>query len=189
MAYSFKIKRRRHPIHRIFSDDILFKSALKWFFFIFLIFTLQTKISLFDNPLNLSVLLVYAYVLKSIKRSKKAELQASGGIEIKCSVFGGLVGILEDFIAGAMLGSSFLSLGLVGFLGAILFTNVLFKWTPLLGVIIITAFTIFSGLTNVILRIIFTDLNISIHNVVEMILLQTLINMPFGILVQPSERD
>ncbi len=186
MGASFKVK-RRYSNHSYFSDDWWFKSAIKWFFFILLAFILQTKISLFGYPLNFTVLVVYAFVLHSVKKTVKKDEFPAGGSEIKCTIFGAFIGIIDDIISGSMLGSSFLSLGLVGFFGSILFTNVLFRWTPLLGIIVIFIFAIFSGLAHVALRILFTDINISIYNAIQMIFIQAFINMPFGALLKPSK--
>ncbi len=160
---------------------------IKWLIFIFFAFTLQSQISAFGYPLNFNILVVYAFVLHIAKKTTKKEEFPASEWEIKGAVFGASIGILDDIISGSIVGPSCLSKGLVGFFSAVLFGSVFFKWTTILGIIVIFFLTIFDGLMQIILRIIFNDIRISIYYVVQMILLQALINMPFGILLKPTE--
>lgn len=169
------------------SDDWWLKSAIKWFIFIFFAFTLQSQISAFGYPLNFIILVVYAFVLHTVRKPTKKDEFMAGEWEIKGTVFGASIGILDDIITGSIVGPSCLSKGLVGFFSAVLFGNVFFKWTALLGIIVIFFLTIFDGLMQIVLRAIFSDIRISIYYVAQMILLQALINIPFGIFLKPSE--
>lgn len=183
---------KHNIIKRLFSlaylsDDWWLKSEIKWLLFIIFAFILQTQISSFGYSLNFIILVVYAFVLHIVKKPTKKEEFPAGEWEIKGTAFGASIGILDDIISGSIIGPSFLSKGLVGFFSAVLFGNVFFRWTALLGIIVIFFLTIFDGLIQIVLRMIFSDIKISIYNVTQMILLQALINIPFGILLKPDE--
>jgi len=168
------------------SGDRRLKSALKWPLFIILALILQTQISIFGYPLNFMILVVYAFVLHTARKTAKNEEFHTGEWEIKCTVFGALIGMLDDLIAGSIIGPSFLSKGLAGFFSSVLFGNVFFRWTPLLGIIVIFFLTIFDGMLQVILRMIFSDTKIDMQDVLLMILFHALANIPFGILLKPT---
>jgi len=159
----------------------------KWAFFIFLTFLIQTQLSIFHRPLNPSIVLVYFFSLKSLPRSHKADVYFGSRSEIKSTVFGAFVGLLEDILSGSIIGPNFFSKGLTGFLTIVVFTEVVFKWTPLLGVITIVVFTILDGVMVAGSRIIFTSINISILDALQTILIQTVANIPFGIILKPSK--
>lgn len=186
MRNKSKIKRNFFSLEYL-SDDWWLKSAVKWLIFIFFAFTLQSQISAFGYPLNFIILIVYAFVLHIVKKPTKKEESPAGEWEIKGTVFGASIGILDDIISGSIVGPSCLSKGLVGFFGAVLFGNVFFKWTAMLGIIVIFFLTVFDGLMQIILRIIFSEIRISIYYAIHMILLQALINIPFGILLKPAD--
>lgn len=160
---------------------------IKWAFFIFLTFLIQTQLSIFHRPLNLSIVLVYFFSLKSLPRSHKTDVYFGSRSEIKSTVFGAFVGLLEDILSGSIIGPNFFSKGLTGFLTIVVFTEVVFKWTSLLGVITIVVFTILDGVMVAGSRIIFTSINISILDALQTIAIQTIVNMPFGIILKPSK--
>ncbi len=167
-------------------DDQWLKSALKWSLLIIFAFSLQTQITIFAYPFNFIILIVYMYVLQTSRGVKKEEFHF-GVWEIKSTVFGASVGILDDIISGSIIGPSFLSKGLIGFFGSVLFGSVFFRWTPMLGFIVVFVMTIFDALMQIVLRMIFSDIRIDLIEVSQMILLQALINLPFGLLLRPSE--
>jgi cell shape-determining protein MreD len=159
----------------------------KWAIFIFLTFLIQTQLSILGKPLNLSIVLVYFFSLKSLPRSHKTDVYFGSRSEIKSTVFGAFVGLLEDILSGSIIGPNFFSKGLTGFLTIVVFTEVVFKWTPLLGVITIVVFTILDGVMVAVSMIIFTSINISILDALRTILIQTVANIPFGIILKSSK--
>ncbi len=186
MGINTKINRKSF-LTGCLSDDWYLKSTIKWLLFIFCAFILQTKILVFGYHLNLIILVVYAFIIHTVRRTTKKEEFRRAEWEIKCTTFGGFIGILDDIVSASIIGPSFLSKALIGFFGAVLFGNILFRWTLVLGFIVIFFLTIFDGLTQLIVRIILSDFRIGIYSVTQMILLQALINIPLSILFQPDE--
>lgn len=180
--------KRRFLNHIFLPADWWFTRALKWLFIILLAFTLQTQITIADIPFNFVALVVYMFVLQLGSRLKKEEY-ASGilELEIKSAVFGAALGILDDIISGTIIGPSFLSKGLIGFFVAVLFGSVFFKWTPLLGCIVIFAITTLDGVLQVIIRMVFSEIQIDFFSALSIIMIQALINLPLGLLIKPSE--
>ncbi len=156
-------------------------------FFIFLTFLVQTQLSVSHSLLNLTVVLVYYFSLKILPRHPKMDVYFGSRSEIKGMAFGAFVGLLEDILSGSIIGPNFFSKGLTGFLTIVVFTEVVFKWTPFLGAITIIVFTILDGVMVTGFRIIFTNINISIQNALHMIAIQTVANIPFGIILKPSK--
>ncbi|MCX8030744.1 MAG: hypothetical protein N3A59_04090 [Thermodesulfovibrionales bacterium] len=135
----------------------------------------------------MTVVVVYAYILKTDKKKQVDGFIGRFSYETRSTIFGALVGLIEDLVMSSFIGSSFLSLGLVGFIGAILFSDVFFRWSPLIGVVLISFFTIFSEIVNVLVRIIFTDLSFNFISILEFIIIQTFINSPFGLFIKPID--
>jgi cell shape-determining protein MreD len=160
--------------------------SLKWLFFIILTFTLQTQITVFETPFNFIVVIVYLFALQGYSRVKKDE-SSTGMWEIKSTAFGASIGILDDLISGALIGPSFLSKGLIGYFIAVLFGSVFFRWTPLLGIIVVFVMTIFDGFIQVGIRLIFGQMKIEFLNAFLTIIIQALVNLPLGLLLRPSE--
>ncbi len=159
---------------------------LKWAFFIFLVFLAQTQFSAFRIMINLTTVLVYYFGLKSLPRESKLGGYFGGKAEIKSTAFGSAVGLLEDIISGSIIGPNFFSKGLTGFVSVMAFTEVVFKWTPLLGVIIVIILTVLDGVVVTGLRVIFTNININIIDALQTIFIQAIVNIPFGIIFKPS---
>ncbi len=162
---------------------------IKWIFFIFLIFLAQTQIVIFNMPLNLAVVIVYAFGIKSLEKAKTDKYSgkySSIGLEIKSAAFGACVGLLEDIIAGGILGPAFLSKGIIGLLTIVIFTDIVFKWTPLIGIIVMTILTIFDNIIVTGLQMLFAGTSISYFKVLQILFVQALINIPFGIIFRPG---
>lgn len=159
---------------------------LKWAFFIFLVFLAQTQFSVFHSMINLTIALVYYFSLKNLPRQSKSGGYFGGKAEIKSTVFGSAVGLFEDIISGSIIGPNFFSKGLTGFISVMAFTEVVFKWTPLLGVIIIIILTFLDGAIVTGLRVVFTNTNINSIDALQTIFIQAIVNIPFGIIFKPS---
>ncbi|MCL4537869.1 MAG: hypothetical protein M1610_09795 [Nitrospirae bacterium] len=158
---------------------------LKWAIFIFLTFLVQTQLSIFNTSLNLAVVLAYSFALKSLPRSQEAGYFGSRA-EIKSTVFGAGIGLLEDILAGSIIGPGFFSKGLIGFISVVAFTEVVFKWTPFLGVIAMIILTVIDGIIVTGLRFIFTNININMIDTLKTIFIHAIVNIPFGIIFKPS---
>ena len=143
-----------------------------WTLIIFLTFLAQGSVSLFDVTPDFTVLLVcYMGVKKG---------------EMKGMFFGSLIGILEDSLSGAFLGPHLLSKGLIGYLSAVLYSR-FFIWTPLLGIISTSILTLADGFMVFMLRSIFDKMPGSLGAAFLVIVLQSLLNAPFGLLMKPGD--
>lgn len=159
----------------------------KWIFIIFLTFLLQTQFSFFHNPLTFTIVLAYYFALKSLPRQSKAGEYFGSGAEIKSAAFGAFIGLLEDILSGSVIGPNFLSKGLIGFVGVVAFTEVVFKWTPLLGIITIVLFTALDGIIVAGMRFLFTSMHINAVAAAQIVFIQALVNIPFGIILKPKK--
>lgn len=165
------------------------KSTYQLVFLIFLTFLIQTQVSISGRHLNLSVVMVYFFGLKSLPRQCKFKMDPYFGsrAEIKSMVFGAFVGLIEDILAGSIIGPNFFSKGLIGFLTVLVFTEIVFKWTLFLGVITIVIFTLLDGIIVTGFRVIFASININIIDVLKTIAVQTIVSIPFGIILKPKK--
>ncbi len=160
---------------------------LAWAFFIFLTLLIQTQFSVFNAPLNMTVVLTYYFALKSLPRKSMTDGYFGSRAEIKSTAFGALVGLLEDIISGSIIGPNFFSKGLIGFISVLTFTEVVFRWTPVLGVITVIVFTILDNIIVTGSRIIFSGINISMLNALHTAIIQAIVNMPLGIILKPTK--
>ena len=159
-------------------------NALKWILLAVLVFLLQTQCPLIREFSNLTVILVYYFGLKSHKRNSGRDYSGSKS-EFESVLFGVIIGWMEDVISGSIIGPGILSKGLLGLMTPIVFTDMIFKWTPLWGAIIVVIFTLFDGLVVVCSRMMFTGVHVTGGIVFQAMCVQSIINMPFGILLRP----
>jgi rod shape-determining protein MreD len=145
---------------------------LLWASIIFLTFIIQESVSLFNVTPNLTVVLVF-YV--GIRKG-----------EVTGIFFGSLIGIVEDSLSGALLGPNLLSKGLAGYLSSLIYSR-FFIWTPLLGIISISALTLIDSSIVFISRSIFDKIPVSIGAAFFAIAIQSLLNAPLGILLRPKD--
>jgi rod shape-determining protein MreD len=145
---------------------------LLWASIIFLTFIIQESVSLFNVTPNLTVVLVF-YV--GIRKG-----------EVTGIFFGSLIGIVEDSLSGTLLGPNLLSKGLVGYLSSLIYSR-FFIWTPLLGIISISALTLIDSSIVFISRSIFDKIPVSIGAAFFAIAIQSLLNAPLGILLRPKD--
>ncbi|MCL4457454.1 MAG: hypothetical protein M1147_09530 [Nitrospirae bacterium] len=159
----------------------------KWIFIIFLTFLLQTQFSFFRSPLTFTVVLAYYFALKSLPRQSQGGEYFGSGAEIKSAAFGAFIGLLEDILSGSVAGPNLFSKGLIGFIGVVAFTEVVFKWTPVLGIITIVLFTALDGIIVTGMRSLFTSIHINAVTAAQIIFIQALVNIPFGIILKPKK--
>lgn len=147
--------------------------VLLWAAIGFLAFLAQASISLFDITPNLTIVLAFY-------------AGAREG-EIKGLFYGSLTGTVEDSLSEAFLGPHLLSKGLAGYLSSLVYSR-FFIWTPLLGVISITIFTFADGIIVFMLRSIFDRMPANVGAALYVILIQSLMNAPFGLFLKPGKR-
>lgn len=138
---------------------------------VLLSFILKTNVSVFDISLNLTVAVVYFVGINS---------GTTRGVLI-----GSAVGIIEDSIAGGMLGPHLLGKGLAGFLSSMLLGR-LVRWTPLLGFLGLFFITILDGLTVYLVRFVYEPMPSSFLSVAIIILTQGLMNSVLGFFLRPK---
>ena len=132
---------------------------------------LQGSISFFDISPNLTVILAcYAGIRKR---------------EVKGMLIGSVIGMIEDSLSGAFLGPHLLSKGLIGYLSSLTYSR-FFIWTPLLGVITMSVLTFIDGLIIFASRSVFDRMPASFLVALLMILIQSLLNAPFGLILKPK---
>ena len=143
-----------------------------WLAVAFLVFIIQGSISIFDvTPNFTAVLSCYAGIRKR---------------EIRGMLFGALIGIIEDSLSGSFVGPNLLSKGLIGYLSSLVYSR-FFMWTPLLGMISIFVLTSIDSSVVFIARSFFDKIPVSIGSAAFIILIQSLLNAPLGILLKPKE--
>jgi rod shape-determining protein MreD len=145
---------------------------LLWTIALVFVLILQGSISLFDITPNLTVVLAcYAGIKEG---------------EVKGMFFGSLIGMIEDSVSGAFLGTHLLSKGLIGYLSSFLYSK-FFLWTPLLGVVSIAVLTLIDSLIVFCLRSIFDKMPLGIGTASLIILVQSVLNAPLGIFLRPKK--
>ncbi len=145
-----------------------------WAAIIFLTFIIQGSVALFDVTPNLTaVLACYVGIRKG---------------EVSGILFGSLIGILEDSLSGALLGPNLLSKGLIGYLSYFISSRI-FIWTPLLGIISISALTLIDSSVVFISRSMFDKMPVGIGAAFFTIAIQSLLNAPLGIFIRPKDVD
>src|SRR5208337_172963 len=133
---------------------------------------------------NLTVVLVYYFGLKSHQRNADRDFSGSKS-ELESVAFGVIIGLMEDVISGSIIGPGLLSKGLLGLMTPVVFTDMIFKWTPLWGAIIVVIFTLFDGMVVVSSRIMFTGIHVTGALLFQAMCVQSVLNIPFGILLRP----
>jgi rod shape-determining protein MreD len=132
---------------------------------------LQGSISFFDISPNLTVILAcYAGIRKR---------------EVKGMLIGSVIGMIEDSLSGAFLGPHLLSKGLIGYLSSLTYSR-FFIWTPLLGVITMSVLTFIDGLIIFASRSVFDRMPAGFLVALLIILIQSLLNAPFGLILKPK---
>lgn len=137
-------------------------------------FVLQTKVSIFGVSPALTVALAYYFGINN---------SSAKGL-----LFGSMIGMVEDSIAGSMIGPNLLGKGMVGFLSPYMFGR-LFRWTPLFGMIGLFMLTIMDGLAVFLSHIMFKAVHVPTNKVIAMLLIQGLINSVFGIFLRPKNAE
>ncbi|HEX8948034.1 MAG TPA: hypothetical protein VF790_03675 [Dissulfurispiraceae bacterium] len=158
--------------------------VLKWMACVVFVFLLQTQFFFLRDFLNIPVLLAYYFGLRSLEVVSAREYSSSRA-EIGSVLFGAAVGLVEDVLSGSIIGPGLLSKGFIGFMTPVIFTSLVFKWTPLWGGIITVLFTLMDGMILTGTRVLFTGIHVSGIGIFQILLIQALLNLPFGLVLRP----
>ena len=150
---------------------------------------IQPRLAIFDYPLNLTVIVVYAYGINKAVQHSAAQGFSDISAELKSTLFGAAIGFIEDSMTGAFIGPNVLSKGMTGLVSSFVFREIFFSWDSVLGGIVLCCLTIFDDLLSLGMRLIFSDLIIGGRAVAELIVMQAVMNIPFGLLVKPAHKD
>lgn len=148
---------------------------LFWIIVVFVCFFLQGKISILEVSPNLTILLVY-YI--GIKYG-----------EMKGMASGIVIGFLEDSISYSIIGPNLLAKGSIGFLSSFFISGGILRWTPLLGILTISSFTILDNSVVFLSRSIFDRMPADLSWAVFISIMQSLLNAPAGIFIKPTHAD
>lgn len=142
-----------------------------WAVIIFLVFFIQGSVSIFGvTPDFTAVLVCYAGIKKR---------------EVKGMFLGSLIGIIEDNLTGPFLGPNLLSKVLIGYLSSFVYSR-FFVWTPVLGIVSVSFLTATDGFVVLAARGIFDRMPVNPGAAAFVILIQSLLNAPFGIFLKPK---
>lgn len=135
---------------------------------------LQTRLSFYGISPNLTAAVVYYIGINS---------SAS-----KALFWGSLIGLVEDSIAGNMLGPHMLGKGLTGFFSAVIFRG-WFIWTPVIGMFGLASLTIIDSLSVFLSESIFANMPVYPSKVILILVVQGVINFALGVLMKPRDAD
>lgn len=138
---------------------------------VILSFIIQTNASLFGISLNLTAAAVYFIGINS---------GTTKGV-----LTGSIIGIVEDSIAGGLLGPHLLGKGIAGFLSSLLLGSFV-RWTPLLGFLGLFFITIIDSLIGFLARSVYEPMPSSFLNIGLILLTQGLINSAMGLFLRPK---
>ncbi|HMK43130.1 MAG TPA: hypothetical protein VK445_03240 [Dissulfurispiraceae bacterium] len=161
--------------------NILFWTALA-----LAVFLVQTLFSTVRVPLNVTVVLVALFGRAAAHHFTEREGFSGARAEFVAACFGLCIGGIEDLMSGVLLGSAMLGKGLVAYASARIFSDVLFRWTPVLGALTMMAFTLFDWLSLVCTRMVFGGAPVAAGPMIAAVVLQSIINGMFGMLLRPG---
>lgn len=142
-----------------------------WTGVILFTFFIEERISIFHVAPDFAVLLVYYAGIR------KGELEGL--------LLGSIVGAVEDSLSGSFLGPNLLSKSIIGYSSAFM-SGSFFRWTPLLGAIGIGVLTVVDNTIVFATRNFFDQMPTSFKAVAFKIIIQSLMNVPFGLFLKPK---
>jgi hypothetical protein len=148
----------------------------------------QPKITVLDFPINLTIVVVYAFAIMAPPLQSASMSFTDVSAEIRGSLFGAAIGLVEDAMSGTVPGLNVLSKGLLGFTSSIIFRDLFSQWTPLIGCIIIFLLTIMDGAIVILAGDFIAGIHISGFSAFQMILVQAIVNLPFGYLIKSGQK-
>ena len=141
----------------------------------FLAFFLEGRISLLGISPDLTALLAFGV---GIRYGETRGLLA-----------GVVIGAIEDGISGSIIGPNLLGKGIVGFSSSLFVSGRLLRWTPLLGMIVVSLLTFVDGFVVFLARSVFDTVPALPSTAFFVAIMQSLLNAPAGIFVRPKNAD
>jgi hypothetical protein len=148
----------------------------------------QPKITIFDFPLNLTVVLVYAFAIMAPPLQSASTSFTDVSAEIRGSSFGAAIGLIEDAMSGTIPGLNVLSKGLIGFISSIIFRDFFSQWTPVIGGIVIFMLTILDGAIVMLTGEFIAGINMGGSSAIQMIFMQAIVNFALGCLIKSGQK-
>lgn len=148
---------------------------LVWISIVLAAFVLQTTVSFLGVSPNITVLLAYYLGIRHG--------------EVRGMFAGMIIGIAEDSIALSLIGPHMLSKAAIGFLSSRLISGGFFRWTPLLGLFSIIAFTAIDNSLVFFSKTLFERLPADPSGAVYITIMQALLNAVAGIFIKPAHAD
>jgi rod shape-determining protein MreD len=102
---------------------------------------------------------------------------------------GVVIGAIEDSISGSIIGPNLLGKGIVGFSSSLFVSGRLLRWTPLLGMIVVSLLTFVDGFVVFLARSVFDTVPALPSTAFFVAIMQSLLNAPAGIFVRPKNAD
>lgn len=157
-----------------------------WIALFGLTFLLQTTASPLLAPLNLTVVLTGLF-----GRAAAHHFAGHHGFETNCAEFtaasfGMICGAVEDLLAGSLIGPSMLAKSLIGYISAVTFSDVLFRWTPVFGALTMMLLTVLDWVCAMGARTVFGPVALSPAATVLPLVLQGIVNGLVGMLIRPG---
>ena len=149
---------------------------------------LQPKLALFNCPLNLTLALVYSFGIKTASHQPAASGSDDVAPEIISTIFGAGIGLIEDVLTGSLIGPNLLSKGLAGFISSIVYREIFFRWESVLGGVVLAVLTLLDGLVVIGARELFSSTTTGGPAVVELVIIQSVMNIPLGLLVRAGQK-
>ncbi len=162
-------------------------TQIGWVLFAALALLLQPKLSLFDCPFNLTLALVYSFGIKTASHQPAASGSDDVTPEIRSTIFGAGIGLIEDAVIGSLIGPNLLSKGLAGFMSSIVYRDIFFQWESVLGGVVLAVLTLLDGLVVIAARQLFSNMAIGGPAVVELLIIQAIMNIPLGLILKPGQ--
>lgn len=139
---------------------------------VFIVFILESRMSVFGVQPNFSAALAYYFGLR---------YGANKGL-----FWGAAIGIIGDSLAKNMIGPNLLGKAAVGFSAA--FTSgTVFRWTPFTGMIYMFLLSALDGIITSSSLAIFSNMPVSVSNAVLTILVSSVLNSFLGIFMKPKD--
>ncbi|TAN45714.1 MAG: hypothetical protein EPN22_01615 [Nitrospirae bacterium] len=157
---------------------------LKWLLLTAGVFLVHTQLSSFAGLFNLSVVLVYYFGVESLSRISSKKFFPVR-IELESAGFGASIGLVEDALSGGIIGPAILSRGLIGFVTPFVYTEIVFRWTPIWAGALLVLFTFCDGWIIAGARSVFSETVINNAQVLRVVAFQCLVSLPFALLIKP----
>ncbi len=163
-------------------------TMLSWFLLAAAALLIQPKLALFDCPLNLTLVLVYAFGIRTAPHQPAASGSLDMTPEIISAAFGAAIGLVEDTMTGFIMGPNVLSKGLAGLTSSIVYREIFFQWESALGGVVLAVLTLLDGLVVIAARQLFSSAVIGVAAAANIVIIQSIMNIPFGLLIGPGKK-